>query len=572
MLDATGRVTVEALLSPNEEDKRHGPASFTLEAQVYDQNRQRISNRKVLTAHPSSLYIGLRPEKSVVKAKEPFKVTAVLAGLTGKRIAGTELTIRALQLKNKMTPVKQGDAWTYKWETKEVQVSSCTVKTAADPASCEMTLGKPGSYLVRSETRDPKGRLARTTLRVYVHGPGYVPWRLKNQSRVELVPDKASYQPGDTARILVKSPLARSVGFLTISRGGMIEHRVLRMNGNAQVVQVPINEQGIPGIHLGVALSRGRVRDKALGKAARDLGRPTLAHGTVRLPISSALKQVTVKVAPKQEAVRPSGTFDLSLTTTDSAGKPVSGEVAVMVVDEGVLSLMAYKTPDPLSYFWQARAAQTGLQDNRNVLLKRETKLKKPKPQARPRGRNGNGGASPKSKPQKSVRRMVLADSAPATTAAQPPPAPPSEASRLDGIIGGETKAAGGQRIRSRSTFATTAYFNPSVVTGADGKASLKIKMPDNLSTFRIMAVALDRGRADRFGKGEAQIKVRKPLLLRPSLPRFLSVGDTFLAAVMVHNETDKKATVDVLARGRNLKLSGKNRQQVTIAAHQTTG
>jgi len=570
VLDKTGRVTVEAKLSPDKEDTRHGPASFTLEAQVYDQNRQRISNRKVLTVHPASLYVGLRPEKSVVKAKEPFKVSAVLAKLDGKRVSGTDLTIRALQLKNKMTPVKQGDGWTYKWETREVQVASCAVKTAADPASCDMTLAKPGAYLVRAETKDARGRLARTTLRVYVHGPGYVPWRLKNQSRVELVPDKASYEPGDTARVLVKSPLAKSVGFLTISRGGMMEHRVLTMNGNAQVVKIPITEQGIPGIHLGVALSRGRVKDKALGKAARDLGRPTLAHGTVKLPISSALKRVTVAVAPKQKAVRPSGTFDLSLETTDSKGKPISGEVAVMVVDEGVLSLMAFKTPDPLAYFWSARAANTGLQDNRNVLLKRETKLKKPKPRVRRRFRSGDDGAMAKRKPRKAMARLAIADASPATTASpSPPPAPPSEASGHGGR--NENKAGGQQRIRSRSLFATTAYFNPSVVTNEHGKATLKIKMPDNLTTFRIMAVALDRGRADRFGKGEAQIKVRKPLLLRPSLPRFLSVGDTFEAAVMVHNETDKEASVDVLVRGRNLKLPGKGRKQVTIAAHQAT-
>ena len=566
VLDKTGRVTVEAKLSADKKDTRHGPASFTLEAQVYDQNRQRISNRKVITAHPATLYVGLRPGKTVVKAKEPLSVSAVLADLAGKRQVGTELTIRALQLKNKMTPVKQGDVWTYKWETKEVQVASCKVKTAADPASCDMTLDKPGAYLVRSETKDDKGRLARTTLRIYVHGPGYVPWRLQNQSKVELVPDKASYQPGDTARVLVKSPLARSVGFLTISRGGMMEHRVLRMNGNAQVVQIPITEQGVPGVHLGIALSRGRIKDKAMGKAARDLGRPTLAHGTVKLPISSALKRVTVEVKPKQQAVRPSGTMDLSLTTTDSAGKPVSGEVAVMVVDEGVLSLMAYKTPDPLAFFWAARAAQTGLQDNRNVLLKREKKLKKPRPQNRPGSHRGDRGVMRNRRVQKSAMRLAIADASPSTVA-QPPPAPPSEASGHDGLVG-EGKS-GGQRIRSRSLFATTAYFNPSVITGADGKVSLSVKMPDNLTTFRIMAVALDRGRADRFGKGEAQIKVRKPLLLRPSLPRFLSVGDTFEAAVMVHNETDKKATVDVLVRGRNLKLSGRGRQQVSIAAHQ---
>jgi uncharacterized protein YfaS (alpha-2-macroglobulin family) len=92
--------------------------------------------------------------------------------------------------------------------------------------------------------------------------------------------------------------------------------------------------------------------------------------------------------------------------------------------------------------------------------------------------------------------------------------------------------------------------------------------MPDNLTTYRVMAVALDRGTADRFGKGEAQVKVRKPLLLRASLPRFLSTGDEFEAAVMVHNESGADGIVDVLVRGRGVKPLAANRVQVAIPQH----
>ena len=567
VLDATGRLAVSQLLEADKKDARHGPASFTLEAQVFDQNRQTISNRKVVTVHPADRYVGLRPTKTVIKAKEPLPVSAVLVDLTGARQTGTALKLRALQIKNSYTPVKVGGAWTYKWKSEELEVSACTVTSAADPRSCDLTLPRPGSYLVRAELKDDKGRLARTTVRVYAHGPGYVPWRLKNQQQVELVPDKTEYAPGDTARVLVKSPLAQAVGFLTVSRGGMASHRVLKMKGNAQVVEIPITEASIPNLHVGVALARGRIKDKSLGKAAQDLGRPTLAHGTARLAISSAKKKITVAVTPDKESVRPSGSFELTLKTTDSSGEPISGEVAVMVVDEGVLSLMAYKTPDPLAFFWPSRAAETGLQDNRNSLLKRETKLKAPRP---PRGGNGYGRGS-KLAAQRIMRTPALSLAAAAPEAPREAEASPKRrkaGGRLDGFISMDKGAAAAPRIRSRSLFATTAYFNPSVITDEKGTARLKIKLPDNLTTFRIMAVALDQGRADRFGKGQGSIKVRKPLLLRPSLPRFLSVGDQFEAAVMVHNETEAKAEVDVLVRGRNLKALGATRRRVTLEAH----
>jgi hypothetical protein len=562
VLDASGRLSLSTPLEPDAKGHRHGPAAFTLEAEVTDQNRQSIANRQVLTVHPASVYLGLRPEKTVVKAGEPARISSVLARLDGTRIAGTPLTLRALEVINKATPVQEEGVWQYRWETQETEVGACSLQTGADPAACAITLPKPGMYLVRSETKDDRGRLARTTLTIYAFGPGYVPWRLENQSKIELVPDKDSYAPGDVARVLVKSPLRAARGFLTLSRSGMVEHRVLQMKGNAQVVEVPISDRFLPEIYLGVALSRGRMNDPGAGKGAEDLGRPTFAHGQVRLPVSVDEKRIAVRVEPLQQAVRPSGTLDLSLVTADSRGRPAPAEVAVMVVDEGVLSLLNYQTPDPLGFFWASRSADTALQDNRDALLKREKALQPPEPR---RARAGLRG--------------------PAVQTAMPAAAPMEKrrGEGLDPLLGlamdkpialkalsleGKGEEGGVARIRSRSLFATTAYYNPSVMTDEEGRATLKITMPDNLTTFRIMAVALDRGRVDRFGKGEAQVKVRKPLLLRPSLPRFLSVGDSFEAAVMVHNETDREGEVDVLVRGRNVKLKGPERQRVSLGAH----
>jgi alpha-2-macroglobulin len=574
MLDPSGRMTVEQRLEANKEEKRIGPAAFTLEGEVVDQNRQTIANRKVITVHPASVYVGLRPEKSVIKAGEPTKLAAVLADLEGKRVVGTALRLRALQIQTKVTTVKEGDSWSYKYESKEVEITGCDVTTAADPASCEVTLSKPGMYLLRSEAKDGKGRLARTTTTIYVYGPGYVPWQLENQSKIELVPDRESYRPGDLARVLVKSPFAASLGLLTFSRAGIVQHKTLEMKGNAQVVEVPITDRNLPELYVGVALSRGRLKDAKLGKAAQDLGRPTFAHGEVRLPVSIKAKEITVAVEPQQPAVKPGGTLDLKLRTTDSQGQGVAGELAVMVVDEGVLSLLSFTTPDPLAFFWSSRGAETALQDNRNSLLKREKKLRTPPPPP---------PAAQAARPSRvmNMNKAMLTPAAPAVAEAAPrragytavggkgKSAYADDESTTRDARGGEGKP--GQPIRSRSLFATTAYYNPSVVTDETGAAALKIKMPDNLTTFRIMAVALDRGQIDRFGKGQAQVKVRKALLLRPSLPRFLSVGDTFEAAVMVHNETDREGRVDVLVRGRNVKAGGATRKQVQIAAHRAT-
>ncbi|MCC6751566.1 MAG: hypothetical protein IT371_28195 [Deltaproteobacteria bacterium] len=582
LLDAGGRLPVAVRLERDKEDRRHGAASFTLEAEVLDQNRQSIAGRKTLTVHPASLYVGLRPEKTVIKASEPVALAAVLTGLDGKRVAGRELTLRALEVVNKARAVQEDGEWRYRYESREVEVASCAVKTAPEAASCELTLPKPGMYLVRAETKDERARLARTTIQVYAYGPGYVPWQLENQSKIELVADKASYRPGDTARILIKSPLAKSRGFLTLSRGGIASHRLLALDGNAQVVEVPIDPRHLPELHVGVALGRGRTKITEGSKdAARDLGRPTFAFGSLRLPVSLEQKTITVIVKPAKETVRPSETVKVTLETKDARGNGVAAELAVMVVDEGVLSLLGYQTPSPLEVFHRERAEETAIQDNRNNLLKRESKLQRPRPREAAATKDGKKYAR-----KSEIMGAVAANGggrgrghygAAGGALAQPAsPMPETTADRSPGRkvaltrnalpLDGRDKEA--PRIRSRSFFATTAYYNPSVTTGEDGRVTLEVKLPDNLTTFRIMAVALDPATPDRFGKGEAQVKVRKALLLRPSLPRFLSIGDRFEAAVMVHNETDRPGTVDVLVRGRNVKATGEGRKRVEIPAH----
>ena len=89
------------------------------------------------------------------------------------------------------------------------------------------------------------------------------------------------------------------------------------------------------------------------------------------------------------------------------------------------------------------------------------------------------------------------------------------------------------------------------------GVAVVSVDLPDNLTTYRIMAVAVDRDRGDRLGSGEARVTTRKPLLLRPALPRFLAVGDRFQAAVSVHNNAGRAGTVQVLARARRVSIAG---------------
>src|SRR4029453_2624970 len=95
------------------------------------------------------------------------------------------------------------------------------------------------------------------------------------------------------------------------------------------------------------------------------------------------------------------------------------------------------------------------------------------------------------------------------------------------------------------------AVYAPDKATGADGAVTVDVPLPDSLTRYRVMAVAIDG--AERFGKGESTITARLPVMVRPSAPRFLNFGDRFELPVVVQNQTDAALDVDVVVQGSNL-------------------
>ena len=213
-----------------------------------------------------------------------------------------------------------------------------------------------------------------------------------------------------------------------------------------------------------------------------------------------------------------------------------------MVVDEAVLALTGYRLPDPLATFYAKR--ETGVTEKRlreQVLLARPEDLEFAPEAFQAQDLLAAGGAP--------HARMAL-------PMATPAPAPARQA----------MKAESAEPIRARTDFAALALFAARVPIDAGGHAQVPVKLPDSLTRYRVMAVAVEGTR--RFGSGEATLVARLPLMVRPSAPRFLNFGDRFELPVVVQNQTDRALTVDVAVRARNATLTAGAGRRVTVAAN----
>jgi uncharacterized protein YfaS (alpha-2-macroglobulin family) len=244
-------------------------------------------------------------------------------------------------------------------------------------------------------------------------------------------------------------------------------------------------------------------------ESGEDPGRPNARIGLVKLNVEKKSKRLSVAVTTDKKDYRPRDTVNVNLEVKDAAGKPASGEVTLYAVDESVLRLTDYTVPDPIAAMFPDRPLSVRLGEPLLHLVRMRSYGEKGE------GPGGGGGA-------------------------------------------------GGDGVSIRSNFKTTAYFNPTVVL-TDGHAKASFPLPDNLTTYRIMAVVLTQG--DRFGSADTSVQVNKPVMALPALPRFARVDDVFEAGVVVHahGATAGEATVTAQVEG-GAQLTGPAQQKVVIA------
>ncbi|MCY1068748.1 MG2 domain-containing protein [Nannocystis sp. RBIL2] len=567
-------------------------STYTLEANVTDENRQAIAGRATYVVHPASEYAGVRADRSVYRAGERARLEAVVVDVDGKRITGRDVQVKLVRKETSRAAVQENGSWQYKYDTVDVEVGSCALVSADAPVNCELVVDKAGSYDIRALITDPKGNKSLSKHPFYVYGEDAVVWQ-QDQHRVDMVPDKRTYEPGEKATVLVRSPFDKARGLVVIAREGIVSHYPIEVKGGAATIEVPIDEAQLPNVRASVLLVRGRV-DVPGAPPGQDLGRPAFAVGQVDLKIEATRKKIALEVLPEKQEVAPKDTLKLKIKAKDAAGAPQKAAVAVMVVDEGVLSLMGFQTPDPLAFFHHDRDPGVSLYDMRQFLLAKKD-VEPPPPPAPPpdeptEGLNGDTGLGRRGRGPGGGGAGYALGGAMADKAADhfaPAPTMPmaaavaeerKEAESSNGLMQKNKRQATqtatldatvamNQPISLRSLFATTAYFNAEVSIDASGEATVEIPMPENLTSFRIMAVAVDPDQADRFGSGEANVKVRKPIMLRPSLPRFANFGDKFEASVMVDNQTSEPQAILVGTRGSNVVISGEPTVGVEIPA-----
>ncbi|MBK9069470.1 MAG: Ig-like domain-containing protein [Myxococcales bacterium] len=425
--------------------------------------------------------------------------------------AGKPFTVELVALDEKGTPVTTTARLSLvrsSWECRRIGMvqmrSDCEEKqTVAMVKDLKVTgitkaelVGKlPGSYSILIESKDSRGRSIAASSGIWLTGAGEGGWAYSDESKMKLIANKRDYKIGDTATIVAQSDFKRPTALLTIERDGIIEASVQRLDSASQAMMVPIKDQYAPNVFASIAFVKGRT-------GAADEERPRLQMGMATLPVDASSKELTVDIKLDRAEVKP-GELVTGTITVSSRGKPVQAELSLAAADEGVLQLINYQTPNPMKRFY----APFGLGVDSSTNLGRIARLRDKKKDA-------------------------------------------------DGDEGGD---AGSNPGRVRSKFVASAYWKAAVVTDAKGVATFSFNAPDNLTAYRVMAVAADIG--ERFGASDKRFTVKKPLMAMPALARVYQPGDQTSIGVVVHNYTGTAGTAKVVASVTGLTLAASTKE-----------
>jgi uncharacterized protein YfaS (alpha-2-macroglobulin family) len=454
----------------NSADHASGDATFVLEAFVDDQSGQFVLNDARVSVYYAEYGLSMRLEKYGYAPGEAIPVNLQALAHDGAPVVSVPLTVTVLT-----------------WGQDDYVEVSRALGTTDETGAAQVTfqLSEPGWYKLQAQGQDGRGRAVTAQGWFWVYSPGWG-WGGQPEDELSVSADKDSYAPGEVAQLLVHSPVT-GTALLSLERGHTRQAHPVFLSDTVSLITLPIGNDYAPNLFATVnVFQRGWEPEFYYWDESSPEGR--LLFGSVELIVPADDQVLQVELRPDKTTYRPREAVTFTIQVRDQAGQPVVAEVSLGLVDEAIYALSKDLSDDIHETFYGRRDDDVVSYDS-----------------LRPR-RHYSWGAP--------------TDPAPTVT-----PRPPG------GGDDGELDSDAGD---VRRDFPDTAYWNPGVRTDPQGRATISLTLPDNLTRWRALAraVSLDT----QVGEATTAITVTQKLIVRPALPRFLIQGDLVRLRTIAHN------------------------------------
>ncbi len=497
------------------------PYNYSVELRVQDKSNQEVAKRLSAIVHPASYYLAMKLQStgwsSFVEKGETVNINFSMVDPEGNlylpaKESSTSIKMELIHKTWKMINQQGigGRINTSYEEVEELETSS-VINTDISEGMFEVRPLKSGSYIVRLQSKDSSGRDVITNLSFYSTGGDWIRWGRDDNQDINLETDKIIYKPGETAKIIIKSPLPEGQYLVTTEREGIFDERIIYLQGGAQVIGIPIEENYVPVVYVAVSSWSTRTKTPVHNYFEPDLDKPKGYFGITALNIDNQSKTFDISVESDKASYNPGDVVEMKISTNFN-GDPLAGaEITLMAVDRGVLDLINYHVPNPVEFFYSKDKFPLGTRgaDSRSLLIDPVTY-------------------------------------------------------EVKDLQGGDSE---GGKLEQRDDFNPTAVFEPYIITNSRGEAFYNFTLPDNLTTYRFTAVGV---KDNKFGIEEGEIFARNPINARSLVPLRLRYRDTTISGLSLTNLSSKKETISIDVSSDLLSVSGEDHITIVLESGQT--
>jgi uncharacterized protein YfaS (alpha-2-macroglobulin family) len=475
------------------------PQVLIAELDYPDPNGERLTAATTIPLWPSRVLPGLKLDHWM-GGKGRLAFDALAVDVHGKPVAGQTMRVDLLT-RTYFTHRKRlvGGFYAYDNVVDVKRVGTvCEGRTDRfGLLHCEIKPSVSGNVVLRAEVKDDAGNVAFANRDAWVAGKDDWWFDQKDGDRMDVLPERKRYEPGETARLQVRMPFREATALVTVEREGVIDGYVTKLDGGSPVVDVEMKGEHAPNVYVSVLAVRGRVAD-IQPTALVDLGKPAFRLGIADIGVGYRAHELAVAVQPEREVyrVRDKAIVTVRAARADGGKLPATAEIALAAVDEGLLSLWPNQSWDLL----QAMMGKRGIEVETSTA------------QMEVIGKRHFG------------RKALPA-------------------------------GGGGGRMSARERFETLLVWRGRVQLDERGEARVEVPLNDSLTSFRIVAIA--DADAGLFGTGAASIRTTQDVMLISGLPPVVRDGDRVVSGYTVRNATDKPLSLDVTATLRALGADG---------------
>ena len=473
---------------------------------VFDLTGRTVNRAVTFDVYPQNYFVGINAPGYYFATNEKLNFKIISVDENDKPLGNFKAKASLVRYEWQTVLKKDNsDRYYYASEQKEIKEWDRNITVSGGPLDFTFTVSHSGKYELRIYKEGSDVYQAKS---FYAYGWGGTTassFEVDKEGRIEIVADKQSYEPGEKAKILFTTPFAGKM-LLTLERNGVYFHKYINVENRSSEVEIELTDEYMPNVYVSATLFR---KHNMIETSPFLVG-----HGYASIKVERKKNHLPVAITSPQK-IKPNTKQEITIKTLPEN----EIYVTLAAVDEGILQIKNYETPDPYKYMYGKRTLRTDSYDLYKLLLPEIVTLKP-----------STGGDSYEEESKEISKRT--------------------------------------NPVKSKR-FKLVSFWSGIQKSNGDGIVKVTLNIPQFNGDIRLMAVAYS---GSRFGNAEEHIKVADDIIIEPEVPRFLSTNDSLVSTVTLINTTSSLKKVDIsLKVDGPLKIVSDKNQTVNINPNSTS-